>query len=578
MPNKPIIKRITLRLLYTLDQILGRIYNHRHPGFIERQLISFLKPFVLRLKPNDKWNLHVFVTEWLKGLNLNPLEPMPEQKRIFMFCAYRIQFTQDLAMAVLMAWRGHHITLGYLPKLQSPIKEPLRDHRSAKPYLSAALSKVERLSGGRIRCVDLTDEIKPDLDINEDFIKRQVKYDVIKKLKKETLDFNDPEVAKLKTYYYGVLLLALQAATSHLQENVDSYDLCLFANGASFESAVFCHVAKELGIAVNSFEKFAFRFIRTINHGDHVFTFRDVDLIWELKHASGYDKEPFYTKASNRAFKLLNERRNASTETWVRTYQSPIRQSFAEVAADIGIDQELPFILICPNIPYDAGFDTLTTIFPRMCDWLVKTVSFLLKETDMHIVVRAHPGEAKYYGGERTEDILGSAGLLSERLTVISADKVVNTYCLIEKCQFGVVFSSTVGLEMAMMGKRVLVGSNVYYSRKGYTIDAADQREYLEQLKILLKGMPPLSPEQIKKARLYHFIFHFVNQWPYPYHNPSSIHQTPPASLIASSEIMRYIKTLDALSLDLTEWRNCVVDFIRADGDNHITEALQRSS
>ena len=134
-----------------LEWFPDRYYAHRHPGAAARLMVSALAPAIVRLTPNDKWSLGAHLPYWLGALDAPPVEPLPPSKRIFLFCAYRIQFTHDFMVAILLAWRGHIVTFGYLPKLQSPIKQPLVDHPSAKPYLAAVLGKAETWSNGRIR-------------------------------------------------------------------------------------------------------------------------------------------------------------------------------------------------------------------------------------------------------------------------------------------------------------------------------------------------------------------------------------------------------------------------------------------
>src|SRR5207248_5682060 len=113
--------------------------------------------------------------------------------------------------------------------------------------------------------------------------------------------------------YYGTLARAAQqAAWAHLSRAQDQYDLCLIPNGTTFEGAQVCHVAKRLGIPVNTFEKFAFRSVRIINHGDNFLAFDDLDLAWNLRGAAGYEDEPVYGRARARAMRLLDERRGNS--------------------------------------------------------------------------------------------------------------------------------------------------------------------------------------------------------------------------------------------------------------------------
>lgn len=577
VPEQTLLGFTLGRMVRAFESVLGRRYSHRHPGSLSRFLISLLKPVVVRCTPNDKWNLHVFVPEWLSGLRNPPLQPLPEAKRIFLFCAYRIEFTLNLNLAVLLAWRGHRVTIGYLPKLQSPIKEPRRDHPSAKRYLASALKDVYRLSAGHICCIDLSDMANADQPLDEAFIARQVTSDVVMAVKRETFDLDDPEVKGNLAYYLGVARDAQRAAWSHLSAHRMDYDLCLIPNGTTFEGAQVCHVAKQLNIPVNTFEKFAFKNIRVINHGDNFLAFHDLDLAWNLRLTAGYKDEPFCSRACGRAMELLNERRTNSTKTWGWKLQTAPPQSVEEALAEQGLGKEEPFVLVCTNVPYDAGYEGLRSIFPSMRDWLIETVRCLLGHSNLTVIVRAHPGEAAHYGGkERSEQTLLKAGIVSDRLIVIPAEARVNTYALMEACRFGVVFSSTAGLEMAMMGKTVLIGSHVYYARRGFTVDAKDHADYFYQIQQLTDGVAPLGlrPEQAREARLFHFILHCVMQWPYPYDKPSSIRAFPPAKLLSSRRIGEYLNTLDVLTMNDSEWRTRALDYIRVDGSNHVMERM----
>lgn len=563
--------------LRIFETSLGRAYERRHPGRIGRAFVRLLRPAVLRCAPNDKWNLHVFVPEWLTALRVPPRRPLPRARRIFLFCAYRIEFTLNLNLAVLLAWRGHRVTIGYLPKLQSPIKEPRRDHPSAKPYLAAALRRVQALSGGRIRCVDLSDEPDWRGSLDEDFLERQMLSDVVMAVRRETLDPSDPEVRESRAYYDAVARTAQRVAWAHLSGARDQYDLCLIPNGTTFEAAQVCHVAKRLGIPVNTFEKFAFRFVRIMNHGDNFLAFDDLDLAWNLRGAAGYEDEPVYGRACARAMRLLAERRGNSTTTWGWSLQTAPPQSPATVLAEEGLGTAGEFVLVCPNVPYDAGYEGLRTIFPSMRAWLIETVKVLLERSSLTVVVRAHPAEAAHWGGrERSEATLRAAGLSSPRLIVMPAEHKVNTYALMEACRFGAVFSSTTGLEMAMLGKTVLVGTHAYYTRRGFTVDAKDRSDYLGQLeRLCAEREPGLDAEATRQAQLFHFILHCVMQWPYPYDKPSSVRTLPPHALLAGGGIDRYLDTLDVLAMLPEEWRAHAVDHLAANGARHVMEHLK---
>src|SRR3569833_3721313 len=189
---------------------------------------------------------------------------------------------------------------------------------------------------------------------------------------------------------------------------------------------------------INTHERFAFRKVRTVNHGDDFRNFSDLESPWQYRERLGYTREPFYSRATERAFALLDERRRASRATWSWTLQNSPNQSTEQALAAAGLSPGDTFALVCPNVPFDAGYDGLLGLFPSMRDWLVSTVRHLLEKTAIHVVVRAHPAEVALGGGrERTEEILSEfAG--HPRLSLIPHDRTVNTYGLMETCKFGV--------------------------------------------------------------------------------------------------------------------------------------------
>jgi hypothetical protein len=328
-----------------------------------------------------------------------------------------------------------------------------------------------------------------------------------------------------------------------------------------------------LGIPVNTFEKFDFKQIRVMNHGDHFLAFDDLDAVWKQRRALGYLDEPFHGFATAHALKLLDERRRASTARWGLALQKSPDQSTVETLRAAGVADGRRYVLVCTNVPYDAGYGVLLGLFPSMREWLLTTVRCLLDDSDIHVVVRAHPGEAAQYGGkERSEDIL-AAFIGHERLTMISGKQTANTYNLIENCHFGVVFSSTTGVEMAMLGKTALVGATVYYGRRGFTVDSNNQEDYFKQLRhfAAIEDAPRPGSEASQKAALFHFIFHFVMLWPYPYDKPSAVREIPPQKLVGTGRMARYIPFLDALSYVRDEWTAArQEEFLKPDGSNHV--------
>ena len=534
-------------------------FVQRHPGRNLRRLIDTLAPAVRCLQPNDRWSLGVFVDEWVRLLDEPPLEPLPPGKRIFMFSCYRGQFTHDLVMALLLAWRGHTITFGYLPKLQSPIKDPLDDHPSATGYLEAVFARVTKRSGGRVHCIDLSQTAIEDAACDEAFLAAQLNANIVMRVRQETYDPADPQVVFAHRHYSRLGRQAQQLARAWLGRHREAIDLCLIPNGASFENAQFCHAAKALDIPVNTFEKFAFSKVRTITHGDAFFNFFDLDRIWSRRRELGFLDEPKRSIVRKQAWDLLDQRRNSAGNAWDWQYQKATRShSEDELQRRFAIERGR-FVLICPNVPFDAGYEGWLGLFTSMRGWLVETVEHLLAHQDLPIVIRAHPAETRPgFGREKLATILADAGLASDRLVVLPGDSDINTYDLMPLCRFAAVFASTTGVEIAMHGKPVIAGANVYSARCRITEPTPDRDAYFKRLSALATGPAIDDHENAEAAALLYFLFHYVLQWPYPYDKPSQITAMPLRRMPRHEFAETWCETLDVLTMTEQEFETAL--------------------
>lgn len=557
--------------LARLRRPLDAYYLARHPGPVARAVLRAGAPLARVLAANDRWTLPAHVPGWMQAALAPALEPLPPPKRILMHTAYRGQFTLDLPLAALLAWRGHRVTIGYLPRLGSPLKPPWSDHSSASPYLDSVLSQLETLTNGLVRAVDLHPFADAEVGTDAAFIEQQAYADAVMRLGRETLDPADPEIAEALQLYRGRGREAQRAARAFLEGHRHDFDLLLVGNGMSFEAAHVVHVAKTLGLDVVTFEKFAFRKMRLVTHGDVIFSFRDLDHLWAHRAELGMATSAYRATAIARGRSLLDERRRGSMKNFAWKYQSADQES-TETLARIGLAPGRRFALVCPNVPFDAGYYQFTTLFGSMREWMVETVRALLEHTDLDVVVRSHPGEVLHYGGrERASDNLAAAGLLGHpRLHVVAPDAPVNTYGLMEHCHCGFVFSSTTGVEMAMFGKPVVVGADVYFGRRGFTRDCADRPTYFSELQgVARESIAPHEAALVAdEASLFYDIVHFVLQQPYPYDKAIDLLRLPPAQLVRSPEVARYLPFLDSLAMTRAEFASAV-----ASGESHFSKA-----
>ena len=152
------------------------------------------------------------------------------------------------------------------------------------------------------------------------------------------------------------------------------------------------------------------------------------------------------------------------------------------------VDIEQYDIVIPLNIFWDASALGRNRLFASPYEWLRRTVSFILFETPYSVALRQHPHEIKFkkYKFE-TGTILGNK-LMTEfgdhpRFRFITSEEKVNTYHLIQQAHLVLPYTSTLGIEAVMMGKSVLVESNVYYADQPFVYKAESVEDYFGQIK-----------------------------------------------------------------------------------------------
>jgi hypothetical protein len=109
---------------------------------------------------------------------------------------------------------------------------------------------------------------------------------------------------------------------------------------------------------------------------------------------------------------------------------------------------------------------------------------------------------------------------LPPHIRVIGPKEKVNTYDLIAAADVGLVYTTTVGLEMAMSGVPVIVAGNTHYREKGFTQDADSWVRYHKLLKEVLEDPEKfrLSQDQLNLAWAYAYRFFFDFPRPFPWH------------------------------------------------------------
>ena len=167
------------------------------------------------------------------------------------------------------------------------------------------------------------------------------------------------------------------------------------------------------------------------------------------------------------------------------------------------------FVCAFTNLNFDTAVIGKHTIFSNMEDWLVSLTDFWAATvSELKLVIRVHPAEVKMRSGtgEFMGDILRER-VKSDKIIIIDSTEPVNSYDLMEYMEYGLIYSSTIGLEIAHLGKTCVVAGKPYFLNKPFVITPSDQFDYFNTLSMLNRGELRFVPDYDNLNRLVYHIF-----------------------------------------------------------------------
>ena len=227
---------------------------------------------------------------------------------------------------------------------------------------------------------------------------------------------------------------------------------------------------------------------------------------------------------------------------------------------------ERPVAVLAANV---IG-DSLTLgrqVFSRdMTEWLQRTLRNFAQRPQAQLVVRVHPGE-RYTKGPSVADVVRQTLTdLPENIRLVAAGDAINTYDLLEIADLGLVYTTTVGMEMAMSGVPAIVTGQTHYRGKGFTIDPDSWEDYFLQLNQQIqaatsysKTTPRLERSQVELAWQYAYRFFFNYPTPFPWHLLhfwNELEDWPLTRVLSPEGQATYGEAFKSLAGEPRSWRN----------------------
>ena len=168
---------------------------------------------------------------------------------------------------------------------------------------------------------------------------------------------------------------------------------------------------------------------------------------------------------------LFESRQQAKTnENFTRQWQSLPSQGTDTVREALKLDNR-PIVLLATNVLGDSLTLGRQVFSKTMADWVSRTILYFIGRPDIQLIIRIHPGEILTREYSMVDVVKQTLPELPEYIHVIHPEEKVNTYDLVNITDMGLVYTTTVGMEMALKGIPVVVAGKTHYRDRGFTYD-----------------------------------------------------------------------------------------------------------
>lgn len=170
-----------------------------------------------------------------------------------------------------------------------------------------------------------------------------------------------------------------------------------------------------------------------------------------------------------------------------------------------------PVWAVLAHINWDSVADFAPMAYPSFEEWLVDTIRQAIGIPDVQWLIKIHPAEARDDPAGGAQRLIETTfATLPDHVRVIPAEEEISPANLFELIDGGVTVYGTAGLELALMGKPVILAGEAHYGGKGFTHDGHTPAEYRDLLR-RASTLGPLSNSQRADVRKYSYS-HFIQR------------------------------------------------------------------
>jgi hypothetical protein len=298
--------------------------------------------------------------------------------------------------------------------------------------------------------------------------------------------------------------------TNYLKEY--SVDSALLFNGRQSITRVAFEVFRRLGIRVLTHETpFYQRGHLMVKPNARCWSIEPFNDFWRM-----WGQVPLTKFSLEDTLKWLQNRRYGNGLSWY-AYNTP-HISKLSVRKTLGLNPRKRLLaLFTSSTDETAGDPELQGPFESQSAWVQEVVEWVRERNDSELVIRVHPHLAGKTGLGKASDefnfYLKMKSDLPENVRIILPNDSLNSYALMGEADICLSYGSSVGIEMALLGKPVVLASRCFYEKGSHILNIISRQSLPE---ILDKSLQPQSTKEIRREA-FRLAFYYVFKFELPF-------------------------------------------------------------
>jgi len=275
--------------------------------------------------------------------------------------------------------------------------------------------------------------------------------------------------------------------------------------------------------------------------------------------------------ALERTMKWLTDRRYGRNLTW-HAY-NPSVTSDGTLRKRLTLTQGKKLLaLFTSSTEETAGDRELEGAYQSQSTWVQDVVDWVKNRNDVELVIRVHPHLSGRTGLARAFDEFSFYERMKasapRHTCIVMPDEPLNSYALMDEADVGLTFGSSTGLEMAMLGKPIVLAARNFYEVGSQIVKVRSRESLREDLET---GLGSFSARELRR-QAYRLAYYYVFEFELPF---------PLVSVFGVMDVELNYKGLEALAPGLDKTLDHICDYLLQNGplfDSPTEAQLSRST